>query len=83
MTAGHKHRKIKVRADSLLVKALRFPLYHTCDIERVDRSRLVWGPCTTSKGRESACWYLSTLGILHALTGLTLEVRGDDDRARD
>lgn len=86
MTAGHKHRTVKVFPGAhpitgTVVRLLRTPLYHTSDIERVDRSRFVWGPCQPDKGQESACWYLSTLGILHALTGLTLEVHGDDDRA--
>jgi len=75
MTEGHKHRLVTVRKDGLVYRVLRWPLLHTRNLDRADRSPYPYGPCPK---RESAClghnecWTLSTLSILHRWTGLTL-----------
>lgn len=73
MTAGHKHRHLRVREDGWVYRVLRAPLFHTGHIGRAERSRFVYGPCTTDRGAHP-CYTLSALGILHPLVGLTLEV---------
>ena len=44
MTAGHKHRELKLRRDSLLNRILTHPLVFSDDLDRVDRSPYPWGP---------------------------------------
>lgn len=83
MTTGHKHRTIKVRSrlGLRLVAVLKYPLFITTNLDRVDRSSYPYGPMkpsTTLSGRPVAPrpeeWYLSALGILHRWTGLTFDV---------
>lgn len=72
MTTGHKHRTIKVTRNSLLYRVLSKPtLLHDTDLDRLDASRFVFGPCP----KHDDCYRLSPLGLLHGLTGLTLEMR--------
>jgi hypothetical protein len=69
MTAGHTHRIVKVRRGGLAHRLLtRRTLWVSGNLERVDRSRFVYGP-TDDPDR----WRLSPLGLLHGLTGLTLQ----------
>lgn len=72
MTGGHKHRLIGVRNGSWLYRVLRYPILHTRNIRWADESRLVFGPC---EKHGDDCWCLSLLGLLHGLTGLTIEVK--------
>lgn len=74
MTAGHRHRTVRVKRDGWLDRALRIPtLWHSTNYDWIDRSRLVFGPCDD----VGYCWRLSPLGLLHGLIGLTLEVRDE------
>ncbi len=76
MTAGHKHRHVKVRKGSLLHRVLTKPLRHTYSPKVADASRFVYGPCRLHPVPEPfACYHTSPLGILHPLTGLTLDVQ--------
>lgn len=81
MTEGHKHRTVGVPAR--LVPLLRWPMYHTTDMAKVDASPYPYGPCEPSKGLDSTCWYLSPLSFLHRWTGLTIRTpdaqTGDTD----
>lgn len=93
MTDGHKHRIVTVTSwDRWYVRALRAPLWHCSDLPRVDASPYPYGPCPKREGACSGhreCWTLSTLGILHRWTGLTLylpekpEEAVPDERAAD
>ena len=76
MTTGHKHRTVKVRRASLVYRALTIEILHTSDLAWVDRSRMVFGPCALTRGVHT-CYVLRPLGILHGLTGLTLEVHDE------
>ena len=78
MTTGHRHRTIRVKQQSVIRRLLTKPLLHTYSDARAERSRYVWGPCYQHGYRADGttyCWTLSALGVLHALTGLTLEVK--------
>ena len=78
MTAGHKHRVVRVKPDGWVLRALTKPLYWVCDpdeLPRVDASRYPYGEKKRFLGGKAyTCWYLSALSILHRWTGLTLEV---------
>jgi hypothetical protein len=78
MTAGHKHRYIKVRYNSLVYRALRKPLIETTNLDWVNRSRMVFGP-KPIKEHEHQHYTLSLLGILHGLFGLTIRTQGRGD----
>lgn len=73
MTTGHKHRHVTLREGGMPLRALRRPLLVLSDkhTEYVDRSRLVFGVRVSRKDHHDE-FYLSALGILHALTGLTV-----------
>lgn len=72
MTRGHRHRTVTVRYKGLLHRVLTMTLF-TVGTEQAEKSRLVYGQ-TDSPDR----WRLSPLGLLHGLTGLTLDVRGGE-----
>jgi hypothetical protein len=78
MTEGHRHRIVSVPSwDVWYARALRWPLLHSTNQRRVERSSYPYGPCTKREGSclgHRECWTLSTLGILHRWTGLTLLV---------
>lgn len=76
MTAGHRHRHIRVREGSLPYRVLRKPLLVLSDKHTayVDRSRLVFGT-RVSKADHHDEYTLSLLGILHGLTGLTIKTK--------
>ena len=69
MTAGHRHHNLKIERDSRLYRLLRKQWVFSTDLAYVERSRFVWGPAP-----EPERYGLSLLGLLHPLTGLTLEV---------
>lgn len=67
MTDGHKHRTVRV--PGFVLWALTRPvIWRTRNTAWADRSRLVFKP-----GRRQGTWVLSPLGLLHALTGLTID----------
>lgn len=68
MTAGHRHRVVHVKRDGLVRWLLQRPTLAVVGTAKADRSRLAWGP-TDDPNR----WRLSPLGLLHGLTGLTIE----------
>lgn len=71
MTVGHRHRTFTVKRDGLVMRVLRGVIvWRSANVEKVDASRLVYRGEPDSKGR----YPLSLLGLLHGLTGLTLEV---------
>jgi len=84
VTRGHKHRVTHIKSfDVWWVRLIRRPLAHTTDYARVDLSPYPYGSCTDGGGRDVRCrnayrhpkpdcWYLTTFGILHRWTGLTL-----------
>lgn len=80
MTSGHKHRLLKVKRGGRLRRWLTKPtLLVSRNEEWVDRSRLVFGPV---EGEEGA-WRISPLGLLHGLTGLTLNVIDPEETSDD
>lgn len=80
MTAGHKHREIKVRPGTRVYRVLRKPLLHTRATGWVDRSRLVFGVCLArSHAKHPDCWTLSLLGACHGLFGLTIRTPAEDE----
>jgi len=66
MSEGHTHREVRV--PPMVERVLTVPLFHTTNAVWADRSRMVFKP-----GRTEGEWALSALGILHGLTGLTLD----------
>jgi hypothetical protein len=90
MTEGHRHRLVNVPSwDTWYVRALRYPLFHCRDQNRVERSPYPYGPCrkrAVDKGGEGSaclghcdCWTLSVLSVLHRWTGLTLATHKASD----
>lgn len=75
MTAGHKHREIRVKRDGVVSRVLRYPLLRTRDREWVDKSILVFGTVDPPVYAGDEQFYLSALGILHGWTGLTLRMK--------
>lgn len=72
MTDGHKHRTLNVKPNGVVRRILTRPTLHLSDdIERVDRSRFVYGPVEGEPG----LYRLSPLGVLHGLFGVTLALR--------
>ena len=68
MTAGHRHRIVRVKRNGLVHRVLTRPTLAVVGTERAERSRMVFGPT----GHPER-WRLSPLGALHAFTGLTLK----------
>lgn len=68
MTAGHRHRIVRLKRDGLLWRALTRPTLHVTDARRAQRSRFVYGKVST----ELNTYRLSPLGVLHGLIGLSL-----------
>lgn len=90
MTAGHRHHLIVLRQSSRLLRWGQHPLVSTTDHERAENSRWTWrevfGEVISTEEVDGklntfhATQYdLTPLGILHALTGLTVIVAPDDD----
>lgn len=79
MTPGHKHRTIHMTEGRWLLHLLQTPLVVTADRERAEQSRWTWAPGgverITGDGphRYVNTFALTPLGILHALTGLTIQ----------
>ena len=65
MSERHEHKEVRV--PRVVEWALTRPVWRTTDIGWADRSRMVFKPA-----KADGVWVLSTLGILHGLTGLTL-----------
>lgn len=76
MTAGHKHRVVRVKRGSRLHRVLTRPTLRVATTDRADRSRFVYGPVAGQHG-VPFLWRLSPLGVLHAMFGLTLDVRDE------
>lgn len=75
MTTGHKHRFIAAKRGGWIERILRTPLYVTTNLDKVERSRFVYVETQLALGHEhDHCWYLSLLGVLHPLTGLSLVI---------
>lgn len=81
MTVGHKHRTLKIKREGFLYRSLTKVLARTADPERAEKSRWVWGPGEPERiegdgpVRFAQVYELRVLGVLHSLTGLTLEVK--------
>lgn len=82
MTTGHTHRVIHCKRGGLVHRLLTGPTIAVTNTERATHSPLVWGPIGNPRDSEAERWRLSPLGLLHALTGLTLEVHNDPATAR-
>lgn len=75
-------RTIRTRDGSRLHRALTVTLAETVDRQRAEASRLCWGqhvallsdPGTFTEPLPIHVYRLTPLGILHALTGVTLQV---------
>lgn len=81
MTEGHKHRVVTVKSfDVWWVRALRRPVLVLSDKHEayVERSRLVFG-VRVSKADHHDEFFLTPLGILHALFGIVLYTEDDGD----
>lgn len=80
MTEGHKHRFVTTTSGSWLERVLtRTIVWRSRDLAKVEASRFVYKPDPDEQGR----YLLSLLGLLHALTGLTLYVPDDFDDPKD
>ncbi len=72
MTTGHRHRTFTVKRDGLAIRVLRgVILWRSANIDHVESSRFVYRGEPDARGR----YPLSLLGLLHGLTGLTLEAQ--------
>ncbi len=79
MTAGHKHRAIRVREDGVVLKVLTGTVVRrSTDLKKVTNSVMVYRPV---EGR-SGVYELSLLGMLHGMFGLTLNTCPDKKRRR-
>lgn len=76
MTAGHKHRTLHLSPTSPILHLLRTPLMTHRDADAAEQSRWTWAEVTIPAcpgdlgGRQ---FTLTPLGILHTLTGLTID----------
>lgn len=72
-TRFHRHWHVKIQKGSRTEKVVRaiahIPL-RKVDFEAANKSRFVYG----AHDMSSAVWTLTVLGVLHTLTGLTLEI---------
>lgn len=81
MSAGHKHRVVKIKKNSPIVHLLQTPLAWTADKERAESSRWVWGLhdyeeiAGDGPIRRVPVYVMTPLSILHTLFGLTLDLR--------
>lgn len=77
MTEGHKHRTVEVKRGSLVYRLLKKQFFVTASGDRAEKSRFVYGPapCPARGCTDMNRYGLSLLGLLHPLTGLTLEVK--------
>lgn len=70
-----KQKVVRVRRNSPIVSVLTYPVWHTFNRARVEESRYPFVLCSLGAGPEpEPCFVLTTLGILHRWTGLTLDV---------
>lgn len=84
MTEGHKHRMLKVKEGGLVERLLTGPvLRRSTDRGLVDRSGMVWH--CEPEDLETGPYLLRPLGLLHGLSGLTLDTQehGVASRALD
>lgn len=90
MTTGHRHHLLVLRESSRLLRIGQYPLAKTRDRAKAERSRWVWRQVVgviwpTEHGGQGLRthdypeFHLTPLGILHALTGLSVIVMPDDD----
>lgn len=80
MTAGHKHWiGAKVRRGGLAMCLLRVPVWRCRDMAKVDASRFPYTGRTPDdiEPDEHGYWHLTLLGLLHGLTGFTVEIRDE------
>lgn len=85
MTAGHRHRTVRVRHGSRIEHLLRTPLVVHRNREAAEQSRWAWGEriVPARQGDLGGTEYVLTpLGILHTLIGLSLCVY-DAERPND
>lgn len=75
MTAGHKHRHVKIRQGSRLHAFLTKPRYYSVDMAQIMASPYPYGPVYPERGYGCPVWYLSILSVLHRWTGLTIEAK--------
>jgi len=91
MTAGHRHRTIRLTEGSLLLRLLRHPLKATSNRASLRRSRWVYGmvepgaprypsPIQTPSPPMPVAYLLTPLSICHTLFGLTVEVTDPKER---
>lgn len=73
MTDGHRHRHVRLPLP--LVRLLTRPVFSTTDPARAVDSRFAW--TLRPHEHEKNEFTLSTLGILHGLTGLTLKIKDE------
>lgn len=74
MTTGHKHRVIHIKTfDVWWVRLIRLPVFVSRNRTRVDASPYPYAPLDNLHNPMRAHrWGLTTFGILHRWTGLTL-----------
>lgn len=78
MSAGHRHRTVKVRRGGRVHRWLTEPtLGYACE-RQAEASRYIWGPVSDSLGVIPGLYRLSPLGLLHGLVGLTLWVQPEE-----
>lgn len=80
MTDGHRHRHVRLPRHGALLHLLQTPLARTADEHRADTSRWAWGADREPLGgdgpvRYTTVYTLTPLGILHTLTGLTIDAQ--------
>lgn len=79
-TRFHRHWYIYISKQGWWYRFLRKPRLRTTDKERAEKSMLVWG---VSVYRHGVVYELTILGILHSLTGLTLQWKQDREEDRE
>lgn len=75
MTEGHTHWVITV--PQWVSTLLRKSIWWSSNINQVDKSPYPYSPCLDHEDCQQ--WYLSTLSILHRWTGLTLDIKENDE----
>lgn len=64
----HKHRYLYVKKNGPMMRLLRKPIYYTEDDEKADKSPFVY----TDDPYIGGLYYMSLLGFLHGLFGVTI-----------
>lgn len=75
MTDGHKHRYLYVKKYGPLWRLLRKPIYYTEDDKKAEKSPFVY----TDDPHVGGLYYMSLLGFLHGLFGVTLMYDESDE----